>query len=73
MCCGDNGGNAAVPTDRFRLCIFASHSRRPADILVNLDERDVIDAASVLMGGLSSNAQIKGNPMEHLYEAGEEG
>ena len=66
MCCGDNAGDASVPTDRFRLCIKSTHDARPADVMVNLDERDVIDTASVLMGALSSNAAVKGNPMESI-------
>lgn len=47
---------APVPTDRFRLCIKSTHDQGPVDVLVNLDERDVVDTASVLLGALSSDA-----------------
>ena len=58
MCCGETVPEGrSVPTDIFRLCIFSTH-KTGVDILVNLDERDVIDTASVLLGGLSSNAQL---------------
>lgn len=57
MCCGETH-NAPVPTDTFRLCVHSSHPSG-VDVLVNLDERDVIDTASVLLGGLSSVAQVK--------------
>lgn len=55
MCCGETDG-APVPTDRFRLCIYSSHETG-VDVLVNLDARDVIDTASVLLSGLSVDAQ----------------
>lgn len=57
MCCGETAA-APVPTDVLRLCIKSSHDRRPVDILVNLDRRDAIDVAAVLMGGMSSVAQV---------------
>ena len=44
-----------VPTDRFRLCIKSTH-KTGVDLIVNLDERDVIDTASVLLGALSYDA-----------------
>lgn len=69
MCCGDNGGDASVPTDVFRLCIKSTHQMQPADVLVNLDELDVTHTAAVLMGALASNAAIKGNPMEAVAYA----
>lgn len=55
MCCGETDA-APVPTDRFRLCIKSTHDQGPVDVLVNLDERDVVDTASVLLGALSSDA-----------------
>lgn len=57
MCCGETS-SAPVPTDVLRLCIKSSHDRKPVDILVNLDRRDAIDVAAVLMGGMSSLAQV---------------
>lgn len=59
MCCGETD-NAPVPTDVLRLCIKSSHDRKPVDLLVNLDRRDAIDIASVLLGGMSSLAQADG-------------
>lgn len=56
MCCGETNA-APVPTDVLRLCIKSSHDRKPVDVLVNLDRRDAIDVASVLLGGMSSLAQ----------------
>ena len=56
MCCGETAeGQRTVPGDRFRLCILSTH-KTGVDLLVNLDERDVIDTASVLLGALSSDA-----------------
>lgn len=53
MCCGETAKEQrTVPTDRFRLCIKSTH-RTGVDVMVNLDERDVIDTASVLLGALS--------------------
>lgn len=57
MCCGETAA-APVPTDVLRLCIKSSHDRSPVDIIVNLDRRDAIDVAAVLMGGMSSIAQV---------------
>lgn len=54
MCCGHNH-TAPVPEDVFRLCIKSVHEN-PVDVLVNLDHRDVVDVASVLMDGLSWDA-----------------
>lgn len=53
MCCGETK-SAPVPTDRLRLCIKSTHDQGPVDVLVNLDERDVVHTASVLLGGLSA-------------------
>lgn len=53
MCCGETSA-APVPTDRLRLCIRSTHDQGPVDVLVNLDERDAVHTASVLLGGLSS-------------------
>ena len=58
MCCGEThpeGRN--VPTDIFRLCIGSTHETG-VDLTVNLDERDAIDVASVLLAGLSSNSNL---------------
>ena len=56
MCCGETDEDGrTVPTDRFRLCILSTH-RTGVDLTVNLDERDVIDTASVLLGALSYDA-----------------
>jgi len=56
MCCGETAeAERTVPTDRFRLCIKSTH-RTGVDLTVNLDERDVIDTASVLLGALSYDA-----------------
>lgn len=57
VCCGETDA-AAVPTDVLRLCIKSSHDRKPVDLMVNLDRRDAIDVASVLLGGMSSLAQL---------------
>lgn len=56
MCCGETDA-APVPADVLRLCIKSSHDRKPVDLLVNLDRRDAIDVACVLLGGMSSLAQ----------------
>ena len=56
MCCGETvEAERTVPTDRFRLCIKSTH-RTGVDLTVNLDKRDVIDTASVLLGALSYDA-----------------
>ena len=57
MCCGETD-TAPVPTDRLRFCIRSTHEHG-VDILVNLDERDAVDTASVLLGGMSSLAAAK--------------
>ena len=66
MCCGETH-SAPVPTDVLRLCILSTHSTG-VNVLVNLDERDATDVASVLLGGLSSFAQDKA----HCAPTGEE-
>ncbi len=56
MCCGETAEDSrSVPTDRFRLCILSTH-KTGVDLMVNLDERDVIDTAAVLLGALSYDA-----------------
>ncbi len=60
MCCGETDA-APVPTDRLRLCIVSTHSTG-VDVMVNLDERDAIDTAFVLLGGMSSLAQLRASP-----------
>ena len=56
MCCGETAeAERTVPTDRFRLCIKSTH-QTGVDLTVNLDERDVVDTASVLLGALSFDA-----------------
>lgn len=58
MCCGEtHEAGRVVPEDRFRLCIKSTH-KHGVDVLVNLDQRDTIDTASVLLGALSSDAQV---------------
>jgi len=57
MCCGQTH-SAPVPTDRLRLCIKSTHATG-VDLLVNLDERDTVHTASVLMGGLSALGSVK--------------
>jgi hypothetical protein len=57
MCCGQTH-SAPVPTDRLRLCIKSTHETG-VDLLVNLDERDAVHTASVLMGGLSALGSVK--------------
>jgi hypothetical protein len=56
MCCGETNG-APVPTDRLRLCILSTHATG-VDVLVNLDERDAVHTASVLMAGLSALGSV---------------
>ncbi len=61
MCCGETAaGRRSVSTDRFRLCILSTH-KTGVDQIVNLDERDVVDTASVLLGALSSDAANRAN------------
>lgn len=57
MCCGQTN-SAPVPTDRLRLCIKSTH-KTGVDLLVNLDERDAVHIASVLMGGLAALGSVK--------------
>ncbi len=60
MCCGETDeAQRTVPTDRFRLCIKSTH-RTGVDLTVNLDQRDVIDTAAVLLGALSYDAVSDG-------------
>ena len=55
MCCGETDEeHRTVPEDRFRLCIKSTH-KTGVDLIVNLDERDMVDTASVLLGALSSD------------------
>lgn len=56
MCCGETT-NAPVPTDRLRLCIKSTHEHG-VDVLVNVDERDAVHTASVLLGGLSALGSV---------------
>ena len=64
MCCGETSeAERVVPEDRFRLCVKSTH-KHGVDVLVNLDMRDVIDTASVLLGALSSDAQFNATPRE---------
>lgn len=57
MCCGETAdGRRSVSLDRFRLCILSTH-KTGVDLIVNLDERDVVDTAAVLLGALSYDAQ----------------
>ncbi len=61
MCCGEtNEDSRLVPQDGFRLCVKSTH-KYFANIMVNLDQRDAIDTASVLLGALSSDAQAIAN------------
>lgn len=57
MCCGQTH-SAPVPTDRLRLCIKSTH-KTGVDLLVNLDERDTVHTAAVLMGGLAALGSVK--------------
>ena len=53
MCCGETKEDSrSIPADRFRLCIVSTH-KTGVDLMVNLDQRDAIDTASVLLGALS--------------------
>lgn len=55
MCCGENDGSHGGPDqDRWRFCMVSEDG---VDFLVNLDERDMIDSAAVLLSGLSYEAQ----------------
>lgn len=56
MCCGETSA-APVPTDRMRLCIKSTHDHG-VDLIANLDERDAVHTASVLMGGLSALGSV---------------
>jgi hypothetical protein len=56
MCCGETSA-APVPTDRLRLCIKSTHATG-VDVLVNLDERDVVHASSVLLAGLAALGSV---------------
>lgn len=59
MCCGETTPESrSVAGDIFRLCIKSTH-KTGVDLLVNLDKRDMVDTASVIMGALSSYAQFE--------------
>ena len=61
MCCGETlPEGRSIPQDIFRLCMGSSH-KTGVDLVVNLDERDAIDTASVLLAALSSNANLVAN------------
>lgn len=60
MCCGETNA-APVSTDRLRLCIKSTHATG-VDILVNLDERDTVHVASVLLAGLSALGSVTLTP-----------
>ena len=58
MCCGETHPEGrSVPADLFRLCIGSTH-KTGVNMVVNFDERDAIDTASVLLAALSSNANL---------------
>ncbi|KKN20985.1 hypothetical protein LCGC14_0930100 [marine sediment metagenome] len=55
MCCGETAeAQRTIPGDRFRLCVYSQAGG--ADMIINLDDRDVVDTASVLLSALSSDA-----------------
>ncbi len=60
MCCGETK-KAPVPTDRLRFCIKSTHEHG-VDVLVNLDERDAVHSASVILAGLSALGSITLTP-----------
>jgi hypothetical protein len=60
MCCGETKA-APVPTDRLRFCIKSTHATG-VDILVNLDERDAVHSASVILAGLSALGSVTLTP-----------
>jgi len=62
MCCGETDA-APVATDHLRLCIKAQHAHG-VDIMVNLDERDAVHSAAVLLAGLSYRGSVGLTPME---------
>jgi hypothetical protein len=76
MCCGENSeATRKVPGDRFRFCMRSIRGDHPlgVDILVNLDERDLVDTASVLMGAFSSDMQVRAtDPTDTHPEATDE-
>lgn len=57
MCCGQTT-SAPVPTDRLRLCIKSTHNDG-VDVLINVDERDAVHTASVLLGGLAALGSVR--------------
>jgi hypothetical protein len=67
MCCGETS-SAPVPTDRLRLCIKSTHATG-VDLLVNLDERDTVHTASVLLAGLSALGSVAIHASQSLSEA----
>jgi hypothetical protein len=63
MCCGETK-TAPVPTDRLRFCIKSTHEHG-VDVLVNLDERDAVHSASVILAGLSALGSVTLTPVHH--------
>lgn len=57
VCCGETNA-APVPTDRLRYCLKSTHATG-VDVMVNLDERDAVHTASVLMAGLSALGSVQ--------------
>ena len=55
MCCGETH-SAPIPTDVLRLCIVSTHETG-VDVLVNLDKRDAVEVATVLLTGMAHLAQ----------------
>ena len=62
MCCGETDA-APVATDHLRLCIKSQHAHG-IDVMVNLDERDAVHTASVLLAGLSYRGAVGLVPVE---------
>lgn len=64
MCCGETDhGAAPVATDRLRLCIKSTHDYG-VDVMVHLDERDAVHAASVLLQGVGYRGSAGLAPIE---------
>lgn len=57
MCCGETAA-APVATDRLRLCVKSTHEHG-VDVMFNLDERDAVHTATVLLGGLSALGSVR--------------
>lgn len=68
MCCGETM-TAPVPTDRLRLCVKSTHDHG-VDVLFNLDERDAVHTASVLLSGLSALGSVQITASATESEAG---